>query len=210
VGLGRRFSARDPASPGVACSTLVPRRARLANTQRSGARHPSQCPEAHRPSAPSQYPIAVTARRLDSRHPSQCPEAHWPSVPRARLDASWWRWAACLPSRAERPASQPAGPGSPAKRVSACPGRPPDPQRRGPSPRARSAKHPPPRHSVRPVTDPDPGPRLRHWGLRHWPTQCAHCGQFTPTVHTQSILCTLSAHRALSVHSAKSTSLCAH
>jgi hypothetical protein len=137
VGPGRRFSARDPASPGVACSTSVPRRARLANARQSGARHPSQCPEAHRPSAPSQYPIAVTARRLDSRHPSQYPEAHGPSVPRARLDASWWRCAACLPSRAERPASQPASPGSPAERVSACPGRPPDPQRRGPSPHAQ-------------------------------------------------------------------------
>ena len=82
VGPGRRFSARDPASPGVACSTLVPRRARLANAQRA-----------------------------DARHPSQCPEAHGPSVPRARLDASCWRWAACLPSQAERPAFQPAGPG---------------------------------------------------------------------------------------------------
>ena len=35
VGPGRRFSARDPASPGVACSTLVPRRARLAGARRS-------------------------------------------------------------------------------------------------------------------------------------------------------------------------------
>ena len=33
----------------------------------------------------SQYPMAVTARRLVSRHPSQYPEAHGPSVPRARL-----------------------------------------------------------------------------------------------------------------------------
>jgi hypothetical protein len=114
----------------------------LASARRSGSRHPSQCPEAHRLSAASQYPIAVTARWLDSRHPSQYPEAYGPSVPRARLDASWWRWAACLPSQAERPASQPAGPGSPAERVSACLGRPPDPQRCGPSPRARpSALH---------------------------------------------------------------------
>jgi hypothetical protein len=146
VGPCRRFSARDPASPGVACSTLVPRpwarRARLASARLSGARHPSQCPAAHRPSAPSQYPMAITARRLDSRHPSQYPEAHRLPVPRARLDASRWRWAACLPSRAERPASQPAGPGSPAERDSACPGRPPDPQRRGPSPHSQpSALH---------------------------------------------------------------------
>ena len=81
---------------------------------------------------------AVNGRTaVSARHPSQYPEAHGPSVPRARLDASWWRWAACLPSQAERPASQPAGPGSPAERVSACPGRPPDPQRRGPSPHAQ-------------------------------------------------------------------------
>jgi hypothetical protein len=133
VGPGRRFSARDPASPGVACSTLVPLRARLARARRSGACHPSQFPAAHRQSASSQYPMATTARRLDSRHPSQYPEAPGPLVPRARLDESRWRWAACLPSRAERPASQPAGPGSPAERDSACPGRPPDPQRRGPS-----------------------------------------------------------------------------
>ncbi len=124
VGPARRFSARYPASPGVACSTLVPRRARLASARRSGARNPSQCPAAHRPSASSQYPMAVTARRLDSRHPSQYPEAHGPSVPRARLDASWWRRATCLPSRAELPASEPAGPGSSAERDSACPGRP--------------------------------------------------------------------------------------
>jgi hypothetical protein len=81
--------------------------------------------------------MAVTARRLDSRHPSQYPEAHGQSVPRARLDSFWWRWAACLPSRAVRPASQPASPGSPAERVSARPGRPPDPQRRRPSPHAQ-------------------------------------------------------------------------
>jgi hypothetical protein len=42
TGPSRRFSARDPASPGVACSTLVPRRARLARTRRSGARHPAE------------------------------------------------------------------------------------------------------------------------------------------------------------------------
>ncbi len=81
--------------------------------------------------------MAVTARRLDSRHSSQYPEAHGPSVPRARLDASWWRWAASIPSQAERPASQPAGPGTPTQRFSACPGRPPDPQRRWPSPHAQ-------------------------------------------------------------------------
>ena len=120
--------------PGIAWGRLVhvsTQTRAIESTRRSSARHPSQCPEAHRPSAPSQCPIAVTARRLDSRHPSQYPEAHGPSVPRARLDAPWWRWAACLPSQAERPASQPAGPGSPAERVSACPGRPPGPQRRG-------------------------------------------------------------------------------
>jgi hypothetical protein len=126
--------------PGIAWGRLfhvsTPTRA-VSGARRSGARHPSQCPEAHRPSAPSQYPMAVTARRLDSRHPSQYPEAHGPSVPRARLDASWWRGTACLPSQAERPAFQPASPGSPAERISACPGRPPGPQRRGPSPRAQ-------------------------------------------------------------------------
>ncbi len=126
--------------PGIAWGRLVhvstPTRA-LSSARRSGARHPSQCPEAHRPSAPSQCPMAVTARRLDSRHPSQYPEAHGPSVPRARLDASWWRGTACLPSLAERPAFQPAGPRSPAERISACPGRPPGPQRRWPSPRAQ-------------------------------------------------------------------------
>ncbi len=120
--------------PGIAWGRLVhvstPTRA-VGSTRRSSARHPSQCPEAHRPSAPSQYPIPVTARRLVSRRPSQCPEAHGPSVPRARLDAPWRRWAACLPSQAERPAYQPAGSGSPAERFSACPGRPPGPQRLG-------------------------------------------------------------------------------
>jgi hypothetical protein len=104
--VGCRFSARDPASPGVACPTLVPRRARSANAQRA-----------------------------DARHPSQCPEAHGPSVPRARLGASWWRWAARLPSRAGRPASQPAGP-EPSASQRARGGRP-TPQRRGSSPRAQ-------------------------------------------------------------------------
>jgi hypothetical protein len=44
VGPGLSFSSRDPASPGVACSTLVPRRALLAGRGRSGTRHPSQYP----------------------------------------------------------------------------------------------------------------------------------------------------------------------
>ncbi len=61
----------------------------------------------------------------------------------------------------------------PAQRASACQGRPPDlPASRAFAP--RSAKRPPPRHSVRPGTDPDPGPRLRHCGLRHWPTHPSH------------------------------------
>jgi hypothetical protein len=88
---GPRPKALGP-RPGIAWGRLVhvstPSRA-VRSTRRSSARHPSQCPEAHRPSAPSQCPMAVTARRLDSRHPSQYPEAHGPSVPRARLDAPW-------------------------------------------------------------------------------------------------------------------------
>ena len=134
--------------PGIAWGRLVhvstPTRA-VGSTRRSSARHPSQCPEAHRPSAPSQCPIAVTARRLDSRHPSQYPEAHGPSVPHARLDAPWWRWASGLPSQAERPASQPAGPGVPSRASLSVPGaatRPP------------ATRHPPPRHNVRPVPIP--------------------------------------------------------
>ncbi len=64
----------------------------------------------------------------------------------------------------------------PAQRVSACRERPSDlPASRAFVP--RSAKRPPPRHSVRPGTDPDPGPRLRHWGLRHWPTRRARGGK---------------------------------
>jgi hypothetical protein len=41
----------------------------------------------------------------------------------------------------------------------------------------RSAKRPPPRHSVRPGTDPDPGLRIRHWGLRgyHHPIRRPRC-----------------------------------
>ncbi len=70
VGPGHRFSARDPASPGVACSTLVP--PARAVSKRTAVRYaPSESPEAHRPLASSQYPMAVTARQLVSRHPSQ-------------------------------------------------------------------------------------------------------------------------------------------
>ena len=67
----------------------------------------------------------------------------------------------------------------PAQRVSACQERPSNlPASRAFAP--RSAKRPPPRHSVRPGTDPDPGPRLRHWGLRHWPTRRYHLFDSAP------------------------------
>jgi hypothetical protein len=76
-----------------------------------------------------------------------------------------------LSSRAERPASQPAGwpPGpQPSESQRARGGiRPPASRAFAP----RSPKRPPLRHSVRQGTDPDPGPRLRHRGLRHWPTR---------------------------------------
>ncbi len=77
------------------------------------------------------------------------------------------RWALL---RRTHPAFTPSRATSdPTQRVSACQKRPPDlPASRAFAP--RSAKLPPPRHSVRPGTDPDPGPRLCHWGLRHWPT----------------------------------------
>jgi hypothetical protein len=87
VGPGRSFSARDPASPGVACSTLVPRRALLAARGRSGTRHPSQYPEAHRPSA-SSWPRAASEsvpHGFNHAAVSLSPDAHGPSVPRARL-----------------------------------------------------------------------------------------------------------------------------
>jgi hypothetical protein len=67
-----------------------------------------------------------------------------------------------LSSRAERPATQPAGPRVPSPASLSVPGattRPPASRAFAP----RSAKRPPPRHSVRPGTDPDPGPRFRHW-----------------------------------------------
>jgi len=157
--------------PGIAWGRLVhvstPTRA-VRSTRRSSARHPSQCPEAHRPSAPGQCPIAVTARRLDSRHPSQYPEAHGPSVPHARMDAPWQRWASGLPSQAERPASQPAGPGVPSRSSHSVPGaaiRPP------------ATRHSPPRPSVRPVPIPTQARASATGGLRHWPTRRARGGE---------------------------------
>ena len=104
-------------------------------------------------------PLDFTAPRLGSRRPSQYPEAHRPSVPRARLVVT----TASGPSRAERPATQPAGPLAPAERSAAHPGTPPVcPATRASSP--RSAKRPPPRPRDRLGTDPDPGPRLCHRG----------------------------------------------
>ncbi len=122
VGPGRRFSARDPASPGVACSTLVPRRALLASARAVRYAPSESVPRGTQavslklaaPLQPeSQYPMATTARRLVSRHPSQYPEAHGPSVPRARLDGAQPRRShpTFKPSRATSvPASGPPGP----------------------------------------------------------------------------------------------------
>jgi len=78
----------------------------------------------------SQYPMAVTARRLVSRHPSQYPEAHGPSVPPARLGGPCNIWLTRLSRRAERPATQP----SESQRARS---NHPTSQHRGPSSRAR-------------------------------------------------------------------------
>jgi hypothetical protein len=88
---------------------------------------PSQYPEAHRPSAPGQYPIAVTARRLDSRHES---------VPRGTRAVSAPRAVGCVlealsrlhtePSRAASvPASGPRDPSRAGLSVSGAATRPP-------------------------------------------------------------------------------------
>ncbi len=89
-------------------------------------------------------PLDFTAPRLGSRRPSQYPEAHRPSVPRARCVAT----TASGPSRAERPATQPAGPLQPAlgQATSTAP-------QGSPVYRTRPRPAPPPQE------------------LRHWPTQ---------------------------------------
>ena len=164
---GRRFSARDPASPGVACSTLVPRHARL---------------EAHGGQARA---IRVsTPRRTGRRPPSQCHIccnraavrlAPSESVPRGSRAVSAPRAVGRAlvalglrptgPSRATSvPASGPRGP-QPIESQRARGGHP------APSDAAFSTAPQRP-----PGTDPDPGPRLRHWGLRHWPTRRARGG----------------------------------
>jgi hypothetical protein len=105
--------------------------------------------------------MSITARQLVSRHPSQYPEAHGPSVPRSGP-------LTFKPSRLTSvPASGPPGP-QPSESQRARGGHP-TPASRAFAP--RSPKRTPLRHSVRLGTDPDPGPRLRHWGLRHWPTR---------------------------------------
>jgi hypothetical protein len=115
----------------------------------------------------SQCPMTITARRLVSRHPSQYPEAHGPSVPRSGP-------LTFNPSRATSiTASGPPGP-QPSESQRALGGHP-TPASRAFAP--RSAKRPPPRHSVRLGNDHDPGPRLHHWGLRHWPTSRARGGK---------------------------------
>jgi hypothetical protein len=101
----------------------------------STPRHTGRQPQVSRAPLQSQYPMAITARRLVSRHPSQYPEAHGPSVPRARLAGAQLLRAHHLTELSDQRPSQRA-PGSPAERDSACPGRPPDRQRRGPSSRA--------------------------------------------------------------------------
>jgi len=158
VGPARGFSARDPASPGVAWSTLVPRHARL---------------EAHGGQARA---IRVSAPRHTGRQPQvSTPSvrlAPSESVPRGTRAVSAPRAVGCAlvalglrptePSRATSvPASGPRGP-QPSESQRARGGHP------APSDAASSTA---PRRP--PGTDPDPGPRLRHWGLRQWPTRRA-------------------------------------
>ena len=153
VGPARGFSARDPASPGVACSTLVPQHARL---------------EAHGGQARA---IRVSARGTQAVSPKSVPHscnraavslAPSESVPRGTRAVSTPRavgraLAALgrLPTEPSRATSVPAsGPPSP---------QPSDSQRvRGghPAPSDAASSTAPQRP---PGTDPDPGPRLRHW-----------------------------------------------
>ena len=87
----------------------------LSPSHQPGPR-PAHAPSSARQSAPgsdpdpgprlrhwstSQYPMAVTARRLVSRHPSQYPWAHGPSVPRARLGGPCNVWPTRLSRRAD-------------------------------------------------------------------------------------------------------------
>jgi hypothetical protein len=147
VGPSHRFSARDPASPGVACSTLVPRRALLAS-----ARVVRYAPSESVPRGTQAVSLKLAAPHFRVSTPwlsvSLAPSE---SVPRGTRAVSATRAVSWGPAASgppffqaepsdQRPSQQ--APGSPAERVSACPGRPPDPQRRRPSPRAQpSAPH---------------------------------------------------------------------
>jgi hypothetical protein len=172
VGPGRRFSARDPASPGIACSTLVPQRALLASARQSG---PGTC-------APSEtVPRGTQAVSLKSvPHGYNCATvslAPSESVPRGSRAVSAPRAVRCVPVASGRLPTEPS-------RATSVPASgPPGPQP-SETQRARGGNPTPSVAGLRPVlsqapstapqrppdTDPDPGPRLRHWGLRHWPT----------------------------------------
>ncbi len=134
--------------PGIAWGRLfhvsTPTRA-VSSARRSGARHPSQCPNAHRPSAPKSVPLSCN-RAAVRLAPSE-------SVPRGTRAVSAPRAVGCalvalgrLPTEPSRATSVPAsGPRAPSRANLSVPGaatRPP------------ATRHPPPRHTVRPVPIP--------------------------------------------------------
>jgi hypothetical protein len=174
------FSVRDPASPGVACFASVPLCALLARHWRSKSRHPSQDPRAHGQSAASRAHTTSESVPLDfnsaRRRVRLAPSVSVPqgsqavSTPRAVIGQHNVR-PTRRASRAERPAPQPTGPGTPAERITARPGPPPicPAARAGLLPafgRATStAAQGPPGYRSRPRPAPPP------LGLRHRPTK---------------------------------------